>query len=274
MWVRFTSMLLEVGCVPASSVSSPCRQECPTGAPPPASSAHRGPWPGPQHAARPASCRSHQRDHRGRHRTTPRLPRSSTSSPPTPGSRPATNATDDARHRSSGGSRYPTSTRSARQLRSTGRRCATPPRTCPAPPRQPRRDPSSGDEASPPTTADAAHTTRATPPGHHRRSRRPAPHHSTMTDPHSRLYSRATTTQRFTRWCSPPVRRSASTPSHAPQCAPVAEMAIRALWIEMAAVEPSAAASTTWCGVGGGRRMSPAAQTVGRLVAQVSSVTM
>ena len=207
-------MLLEVGCGPASSVSSPCRQESPTGAQPLASSTHPGPSPEPQPEARPANCRSHQRDHRGRHRTTPRLPRSSTSTPPTPCSRPATNATDDARHRSNAESRSPTSTRPARRLRSTGRRRATPQRTCPAPPRQLRRDPSIGDEASSPTTADAAHTTRATRPGHHRRLRQPAPHHSTTTDRHSRPYSRATTTQRFTRCCShPPALRIASTTS-------------------------------------------------------------
>ncbi len=126
------------------------------------------------------------------------------SSPPTPGSRPATNATDDARHRSNDGSRSPTSTRSARQLRSTARRCATPPQTCPAPPRKPHRDPSSGVEALPSTTADGARTTRATLPGRHWRSRQPAPHHSTTTDQHSRPHSRATTAQRFTRCCSPP----------------------------------------------------------------------
>ena len=157
-------MLLEVGCEPASSVSSPCRQESPTGAPLPASSAHRGQWPEPQHAARPATCRSHQQDPRGRRRTTPRPPRSSTSTPPTRGSRPATNATDDVTRRSNGESRSPRSTRSAHQLRSTLRRCATPPRTCPAPPRQPHRDPSSGDEASPSTTVDAARTTRERSP--------------------------------------------------------------------------------------------------------------
>ena len=191
-------MLLEVGCGPGSSVSSPCRQECPTGAPPPVSSAHQGPWPGPQPEARPATRRSHQRDRRGRHRTTPRLPLSSTSTTPTAGSRQATNATDDARRRSNDGSRSPTSTRSAHQLRSTAQRCATLPQTCPAPPRQPRRGPNSDDEASPSTTADAVRTTRVARPGHHRRSRQPAPHHSTTTDPHSHPHSRATTAQRFT----------------------------------------------------------------------------
>lgn len=160
--------------------------------------AHRGLWPGPRHAARPANHRSRQPDHHGRFRTTPRLRPLPTLMHPTLGSTLATNATDDARHRSIGGSLSPRSTRSARPPHSIGRRHATARRTCPVPPQRPRRDPRSGDEASPSAKADVAHTTRVTRPGHLRRSQQSAPHHWTTTDPRSHLHSRAPRAQRFT----------------------------------------------------------------------------
>ncbi len=54
----------------------------------------------------------------------------------------------------------------------------------------------------------------------------------------------------------------------------LARLAMRLLWRAMPAVDPSAAASTTWCGMGGARRTSPAAHTSGWLVAPLSSVMM
>ncbi len=48
------------------------------------------------------------------------------------------------------------------------------------------------------------------------------------------------------------------------------ECVTKALWMAIAAAEPSAAASITWCGRGGGRRTSPAAHTSGWLVAVCS----